>query len=269
MRRPVCDGKGKSAMNNYTAKTRTKRAKPARIGAATIEFVLALPVLMLLMVSLTWLGFSMHAEAEVNVVARHLAWQQRFENPDSDAFVFTTHPGYGQENDFAQGESEQVVNVSRLFDAFANPEATESVLSGSWDHRALSLDNFPNWPLYGKAVVNTKTADMQNLLGGMDNFRNILNSIGSGYLKNQLGTLSGIMNAPSSEIEETKSSQELSSESEKRTFVERKSVLDEEIKELEDLKRTQAGVLNATQTRKLFRLTTERSDIIFHLQMLG
>jgi hypothetical protein len=256
-------------MNENRSKQWKKRAETVRRGAATIEFVLALPILMLLIVSLTWLGFSMHSQAEVNVVARHLAWQQRHENTNSDAFIFATHPGYGRDGDFVQGDSEQVVNVSRLFDAFSNPEATELVLSGSWDHRALPLDNFPNWHLYGEAIVNAKTADLQNLLGGMNNFRNILGGIGSGFLNNQLGALSGLMEAPSNEIENTKSDQELSSELKELAFAERKTVLDEEIKILEDIKRKQSGFLNPTQARKLFRLTSERSDVVFHLQMLG
>lgn len=256
-------------MKNKTQKTLKKRAKTARTGAATIEFVFALPILLLLIVSLTWLGFSMNAQAEVNAIARHLAWQQRHENPNSDAFIFTSHPGYELENNFVIGQSEKEINVSHLFDAIPNPEATELVLSGTWDHRAVPLDDFPNWDSYGKAVVNAKTADLQNLLGGMDNFRDILGNIGSSFLKNQLSALSGLTGTPSSDIEQTKSEQELSSESEHRALLKRKSVLDEEIEKLEETKDNQAGSLNATQKRKLFRLTTERSDVVFHLQMLG
>ena len=256
-------------MKKKTRKRLGKRAEMARTGAATIEFVFALPILLLLIVSLTWLGFSMLAQAEVKVIARHLAWQQRHENPNSDAFIFTANPGYELESNFVIGQSEKEVNVSRLFDAIPNPEAAELVLSGSWDHRALPLDDFPNWTSYGKAVVNAKTADLQNLLGGMNNFRDILGNIGPGFLKKQLSTLAGLTDAPSSEIEQTKSEQELSNESEQRALAERKTVLDEEIEKLEEIKDEQAGVLNATQSRKLFRLTSERSDVVFHLQMLG
>ena len=256
-------------MKKKTQQRLEKRAETTRPGAATIEFVFALPILLLLIVSLTWLGFSMVAQAEVNVIARHLAWQQRHENPNPNAFIFTAHPGYEQESDFVIGQSEKEVNVSRLFDAIPNPEAAELVLSGSWDYRAVPLDDFPNWTSYGKAVVNAKTADLQNLLGGMNNFRNILGGIGPNILKKQLGELAGLSNAPSSEIEQTKSEQQLSSESKRTAFLERITVLDEEIEKLEKLKEKQAGLLNATDTRKLFRLTSERSDVDLHLQMLG
>jgi hypothetical protein len=258
-------------MNKNLAKTREKRHSAGRQGAATIEFVFALPILLLLMVCLTWLGFSMLNQAEVNVAARHQAWQHRYENSNVDPFVFTTHPGYQQNEDFAKGESEKPVNVSRLFDSVSSPKATSSVLAGSWDYRDLQLDEIPNWRLYGKAIVNAKTGDLQKLSGGMDNFRQLVSSIGANLLKNQLNQLGGLSGAASKASASQQSSstqQQQSRESEKRKYLDRKAVLDKELEELENIEKRQNGILNPTQTRKLFRLKSELSDIEIQLREL-
>lgn len=258
-------------MNPNAAKNLQNLSSADRKGAATIEFVFALPILLLLMVCLTWLGVSMLYQAEVNVDARHQAWQQRYENPSADPFIFTTHPGYRQDEDFAKGEAEKQVDVSRLFDAAPDPKATANVLAGSWDYRDLQLDELPNWRLYGTAVVNAKTGDLQQMLGGMNNFRNLVSDIGANVLKNQLSQLSGLSGAASKASANQQSSstqQQQARESEKRKYLERKSVLDEELKTLTETEKRQGGFLDPTQTRKLFRLKSELNDVEIQLREL-
>ena len=258
-------------MTTKHTKNRTNSIKPDRKGAATIEFVFALPFLLLLMVCLTWLGFSMLYQAEVRVIARHDAWEQRFENNNADPFIFTTHPAYKIEDDFALGESKKTVNVSKLFDAAPDPSAIEIVMSGTWDHRDLPLDEFPNWDGYKQAVINAKTGDLQNLLGGMGQFKNVVRDIGTNLLSSQLSklgdTLSESTQAQSGQLS-SQNTNDRNREQDKARLLARKSELQKEIDLLRTIENTNSE-LTKRQKRKEFRLRSELNDVNTELRELG
>src|SRR5205085_1404108 len=73
----------KNMRNNFTI----PRASTARAGIATLEFAMALPFLLLLMVGITWLGFSVVTRTEVLVEARTKVWKQRFDNPKQEPLL--------------------------------------------------------------------------------------------------------------------------------------------------------------------------------------
>jgi hypothetical protein len=243
-----------------------------RTGAATIEFVFALPFLLMLMICLTWLGFSMLAQSEVDLTARHQAWQQRYENSNAAPLIFATNPIYERNNDFVGGESEQTVDVSPLFRNVANPRSESSVLSGVWDHRELPLDEFPNWKTYGKAVINAKTGDLQNLLAGMTNFKQIIGDVGRNSLADQLNQLTNIFgksNSATAAQTQVQNQNQQSQATEKQGLLVRQAELKAAIVELEGENPLKKPSLNSQQERKLFRLKAELSDVEIYLRELG
>ena len=115
-----------------------------RRGVATLEFVLAMPTLLLLMVGIVWLGYSVVYQAEVNTESRHEAWKKRFDNSDANPLIFPTFFSYSAETDHASATASKEVNVSPVFESVASPEASQTVLANTWDHRVMQLTDFPN-----------------------------------------------------------------------------------------------------------------------------
>jgi hypothetical protein len=146
-------------------------------GIATLEFVLSLPVLLLLMVAITWLGFSVIGQTDVLITSRNKAWKRRFENASDKPLVFSATPAYSEDADYVTEKSSQRVQVSPIFDAMPGPEASHTILAGSWDHRAMPLDEPPNWKLDMVAVANAKTAGLQTALGDLTNLGSLIEGI--------------------------------------------------------------------------------------------
>ncbi len=134
-------------------RNRTTLHPLSRMGAAPLEFVLCMPVLLVLIVSIVWLGVSVVAQSRVAVEARYLAWQQRF-NAEGTPLLFL-------EDNFVNETSTEEVEVSPLLDDMPPPEATHHVMMGSWDHAALSLDKAPHWKEYLQVAANAKTGNLQ------------------------------------------------------------------------------------------------------------
>ncbi len=89
---------------------------PNRRGIATLEFAISLPVLLTLMVGMTWLGFSVISQTEVNIEARQKAWKRRFEDAAKKPLVFTATPLYDKNADYIIERAEKKVAVSPMFD---------------------------------------------------------------------------------------------------------------------------------------------------------
>jgi hypothetical protein len=159
---------------------------------ATLEFCMALPFLALLMVGITWLGFSVIAQTEALVEARNKAWQKRFDNPGQEPLLFSAglvvakNPLYSYDKDYVTESVTKEVNVSPIFSAMPPPKATHTVLGGSWDHRAMDMNSPPNIKLYGKAIANSATADIQTQLGNLTNLLGSLEQAGAAALAQAL-----------------------------------------------------------------------------------
>jgi hypothetical protein len=133
----------------------------AHRGMATLEFVLALPVLLLLMVGITWLGFSVIGQTEMLVEARNKAWQKRFDNAADNPLSFPilpehdlpVLPKYKKDADYVTETASKKIDVSPVFNTFPGPEASHTVLAGSWDYNAMPLDTPPDFVLMGKAAL--------------------------------------------------------------------------------------------------------------------
>ena len=121
---------------------------------APLEFVMALPVLLLLMVAITWLGFSVIGQTEVLVKARNKTWQRRFENASDKPLYFPILKGlYDEKADYVSEKATQRVDVSPMFSRLPGPEAGHTILAGSWDHRAMKFDKPPDLKLMAIAAA--------------------------------------------------------------------------------------------------------------------
>src|SRR5215210_3487076 len=101
-------------MHKANAQLRTHL--PPRRGIATLEFVMALPVLLLLMVAITWLGFSVIGQTDVLITSRNKAWKRRFEDASKKPLVFSATPFYDEDADYVTERSAKQVHVSPVFD---------------------------------------------------------------------------------------------------------------------------------------------------------
>jgi hypothetical protein len=165
---------------------------------ATLEFVMALPVLLLLMVGITWLGFSVISRSEALIEARDKAWQKRFDNPNQKPLIFPTgvgavkNPRYSQAGDYVTETVTKPVNVSPIFKAAPAPKGTHTILAGSWDHRALDMNSPPNFKLYADAGLNAATGSLQTALSSLNGLVNNLSSFGNDTLAKQLASVPGL-----------------------------------------------------------------------------
>src|SRR5262245_54950420 len=132
-----------------------------RRGVATLEFVMALPLLFVLMICILWEGFWLIGQAEVLVTARNDAWKKRFDNladnplsfpilPEHDLPVL---PKYNATADYANEKASTKVDITPAFNRIPGPEASHTILAGSWDFEAMPMDTPPNLKLMGKAAV--------------------------------------------------------------------------------------------------------------------
>lgn len=159
-----------------------------RRGVATLEFVIAMPTLFLLMVGIVWLGYSNIYQAEVAIEARNDAWRLRYENPDANPLIFPTLPIYDHAENHRVASSSKRVDVSPVFSGTTQPSSEYSTLSGAWDHRSMPMDDLPDWKLFGKSLLNSKTGNLQEAFGNLQNFQDLAKSLASNLIKQALGS---------------------------------------------------------------------------------
>jgi hypothetical protein len=124
-----------------------------RRGVATLEFVMALPLLFVLMLCVMFVGFWGIGQTEVIVEARNKAWQRRFEDASKKPLYFPILKGlYEEESDYVTEKASQRVDISPAFSGFPQPEASHTILAGSWDYAAMSLREPPNVKLMAVAA---------------------------------------------------------------------------------------------------------------------
>lgn len=154
------------------------RTSARRRGIATLEFVMALPVLLLLMVGITWLGFSVIGQTEVLVEARNKAWKRRFEDASKKPLYFPLLKGlYNEKADYVTERSSKRLRVSPVFDSLPGPEASHTILAGSWDHAAMKLDAPPDVKLMGVAAGIGLFGNALNVGASLDDPLGLINKL--------------------------------------------------------------------------------------------
>lgn len=217
----------------------TVRINPRRArGIATLEFVMALPVLLLLMVAITWLGYSVIGQAEVLVTARNNTWKQRFDDKAKRPLMFPSgisaakNPFYSTEADYVSVRASKKVDVSPMFSRLPGPEAGHTILAGSWDHRAMPFDKPPEWKLLATAAASGKGGTLQTWTTMLNDPLGRLKDIGANILAenakrmteiddNNSASGSNSSGGGTSKADEAKQQNERDREAEKRKYQER------------------------------------------------
>lgn len=168
--------------------------KKPRPGVATLELVLALPVLLALVVALIWLGFSVIGQAEVTVQARHTAWEARFQPWEGRRYDFNSD-GIGDAN------ATQTVRITPVLDQESGPESKHSVGQGNWDHQTLEFDSSLNPQRMAEMMVAAKTvglvAQAEDIRAALDQFQDV----GSGLLTDALREIARELADPRAQLE--------------------------------------------------------------------
>lgn len=159
------------------------------MAVATLELVLALPILLVMLVAMVWFGYSIIGQAEVSVQARQAAWQQRFEPWEQPQFDFkaTQETTQSALTDIA---------VSPLLASESGPNASQSLSSGPWDHRSIDYRPLVNWRLFVDMSVAAQTTDLQNRYEDAQQAFQALESIGDSALSNALAQFASELAAP-------------------------------------------------------------------------
>ena len=142
-----------------------------RRGIATLEFAMCLPILLFLIVGIVWLGFAVAAQNDVTVQARNAAWRLRHggsaENPGKGPAP-GERPLFFVHSNFIDETAQTSVQISPLFDSFAQPESSHRVMGGSWSHAVVDLNEPPSWQLYAQVAASGQAAGLQSGLSDIE-----------------------------------------------------------------------------------------------------
>jgi hypothetical protein len=136
---------------------------------------MALPLLFVLMICILFLGFWMIGQSENLITARNETWEKRFDDKSGDPLLFPVLDDpipsgfYKQANDYVTEKATTDVDISPAFDAVADPEASHTLLAGSWDHRAMDLQKPPHFKLMATAAAVGMGGSVLDWLAQVDN----------------------------------------------------------------------------------------------------
>jgi len=173
--------KGKAMI--YRNNTRSLSSR-TRCGIAPLEFVMALPLLFLLFICVTWLGFSVIGQTEVLVEARNKAWKRRFEDVSKNPLHFPILPTYDQDSDYVTEKATKRIRISPIFDRVPGPEASHTILAGSWDYASMPFDKPPDLELIATAATIGTFGDAINWAAVLSDPIGAIKKLGGG-IKNQ------------------------------------------------------------------------------------
>ncbi len=255
-------------MNGDDTYNMASRQSRSRIGTATLELVLSMPILLALIVGIVWLGSAVIAQTEVTVEARHKTWSKR-DNPTGTALLFL-------KDDTVSDKATETVSISPIFDETDSPESSHIVMAGPWDFEKLLLDNSPNWKQFAIAAANAKTGGLQN--GYVDGrnkltqFKNVAGNIWKTLGADLIRQLTGFGDAAKSVLDGGENDRS-SKESQERDRIDRelnakKQELSKAREELRDLDDEASAALKEVHKNRIKRLTAEVDDLKSELKAM-
>ena len=158
------------------------RCTTRKPGIATLELVMCMPVLLVMMVGIVWLGFSVVGQSQVAIEARNAAWKKRFDD-NSQPLNFIAEDYYVTEDATTE------ISVSPLLDDVAPPESSHDVANGTWDHDNVDLNRAPSWQLYLTAALNAQTAGLQVVYTDLRNTVTEMQNLGRQLVVQQIQNL--------------------------------------------------------------------------------
>jgi len=175
---------------------RLARRHPRR-GSAPVEFVMALPVLLLMFVLILSVGLFFLSQVKATVTARSDTFQQRSSARSSRPLAYSSQTSTG---DIYSRTATDTPDYPSPAVNFGSVSVEQSVLGGSWDHRELLQGNGPHWKDMAKASVFGSTNKIGSLLDQLTSGFNLgdipeLGDIpGIGPLLDQLGSVTDQFN---------------------------------------------------------------------------
>ncbi|MEM9586237.1 MAG: hypothetical protein AAGA03_03060 [Planctomycetota bacterium] len=235
-----------------------------RTAIATLELVMALPVVLALFVAMVWLGFAVIEQAKVTTEARHEAWKQRFQPWTQTPFAFT-------ETQEVTETADADVNVTQLLSGVEGAKSQHTVRQSSWDHRTTEFKSLPNWKLYADTAIAAKREGLMSAYQDAKSQFDQLRSLGSQALADALAEAVSDLLGPGQTFESSGSSQESRLELDQQLEKQR---IEGEIRDLEQSIDDQKRIIDELkdseeeddqdrlwlEEKKLERLKTELKD---------
>lgn len=122
---------------------------PTRRGIATLELVLALPLILGLVVGLVWLGYCVIGGTRVLSQVRHDVWKNRFEKPVGQPFIFSR-------NNRIDAEVSEEISVTPILRSEEGARAKLATEGGNWDHRSIQFTSSPNLKIATELMLAAK-----------------------------------------------------------------------------------------------------------------
>jgi len=225
--------------------------RPVRSAIATLELVLALPLILSLVVGLVWLGYSVIGQTRVLSQVRHDAFSTRFEKLDDQPFNF-------KRTNIVSSDASEDVSVTPVLRSEAGAKAKLATESGNWDHRSVEFSSSPNLEIATELMI---AAQLNGLISQFEDLRSAiaeLQRIGDDGLSQVLLDIATELSQPSDVLEASESGTERRAELERdlhRTNVERHlRELKTERKRLKELMDKQSDSGEEGSNDELYRL---------------
>lgn len=150
-------------------------------GAAPLEVVMVLPVLILVWLVIMQIGVCSIRQAEVTVLARGTAWSQR-DGAGGEPFEFDG----AADKDKIEKSATGSVKISGISAGFPEARSRHSVIAGSWAHPAIDLNQQPNFELAMRLArqgpsreAAGRIDDVENLIASMSKLKDAFSGLGS------------------------------------------------------------------------------------------
>jgi hypothetical protein len=141
-------------MNTPSQSPRRRCRSPKRTGVATIEMVMCFPVLIIMVAMIFTLGTATLSQSEVTMQVRNEAWALRTNPKNQRPFGILQAHSSGQE---AVDKTKTFRRYTNLFPQIPRTaQATNVVLTGSWDHRYIDFERSSFLPIYPHFGVLTQ-----------------------------------------------------------------------------------------------------------------
>jgi hypothetical protein len=233
----------------------------SRRGTATLELVLSMPILLAIIVGIVWLGFSVIAQTEVTIEARHKTWSKR-NQPTGTALLFL-------KDDIVDDSATKTVRVSPIFDGMEPPESSHDVMAGEWDHKKMTLDKAPNWKLYALSAANAKTGSLQtSYVDGRNqfaSFKNRASNLWKSLGANLIRQLTGLGNSARSAIDGAENANDGEKAKERQRINGKLQTKKQELRtardELDNLDSEASDALRDVMKNRIKRLEAEIDDL--------
>lgn len=184
------------------------RASNARSGLATLEFVLALPFILVVATLLVGAAYLSLGKATVTAKARHEVWSERGDlskatNHSPLAATSLINPISGK----IYGERERKVKIASYLGGQWKFRSGAALLTGSWDKKQVTGFSGvgPHFAVLGQMAFGGGLGDVQALINQVKNFASSLLSIQApdvlGGLDGALGALSGAIDVATAALD--------------------------------------------------------------------